>query len=56
MSEILLTTTDYQNKPGAHHALLESSSFDVVSARGPLAEQDMLDLISADGPLPKTLQ
>ena len=50
MSKILLTTTSYQDTPGAHHALLESSGVDVVRARGPLTEQDMLDLISADGP------
>ncbi len=50
MSKILLTTTSYQDTPGAHHALLESSGFQVVCARGPLAEQEMLDLISAAGP------
>ena len=50
MTKILLTTTSYQDTPGAHHALLESSGFDVVRARGPLTEQDMLDLVNADGP------
>ena len=50
MSKVLLTTTSYQDTPGAHHALLESSGFEVVRARGPLTEQEMLDLISSDGP------
>ncbi|MFQ5982467.1 MAG: phosphoglycerate dehydrogenase [Woeseiaceae bacterium] len=50
MIKVLLTTTSYQDTPGAHHALLESSGFEVVRARGPLTEQEMLDLINADGP------
>ena len=42
---ILLTTTSYQDTPGKHHDILAASGFDVVRARGPLAEQQMLDLV-----------
>ena len=48
--KILLTTTSFQDTPGAHHALLEKSGFDVVRARGPLAEEEMLALIREHGP------
>ena len=41
---ILLTTTSYQDTPGPHHALLESSGFDIVRARGPLPESELLRL------------
>ncbi len=50
MSKVLLTTTSYQDTPGAHHALLESSGFEVVRARGPLTEQEVIDLIENEGP------
>ena len=50
MTRILLTTTSYQDTPGAHHALLEGSGFEVVRARGPLTEQEMLDLVRNEGP------
>lgn len=50
MTRVLLTTTSYQDTPGSHHELLESSGFDIVRARGPLTEQEMLDLIATDGP------
>ena len=43
---ILLTTTSYQDTPGAHHDLLASSGFEVVRARGPLTEAEMLDLVN----------
>jgi D-3-phosphoglycerate dehydrogenase len=43
--KILLTTTSFQDTPGAHHELLARSGFDVVRARGPLSEAQMLDLI-----------
>ncbi len=43
--KILLSTTSFQDTPGAHHALLEASGFEVIRARGPLSEQQMLDLI-----------
>jgi D-3-phosphoglycerate dehydrogenase / 2-oxoglutarate reductase len=48
---ILLTTTSYQDTPGKHHDLLNSSGLDVVRARGPLSEQAMLDLIKNSGPI-----
>ena len=47
--KVLLTTTSFQDTPGAHHALLERSGFDVVRARGPLSEAQMLDLIEQHG-------
>ena len=43
---ILLSTTSYQDTPGAHHDLLASSSFEVICARGPLNETQMLELIA----------
>ncbi len=46
---ILLTTTSFQDTPGAHHDLLARSGFEVVRARGPLTEQQVLDLITKDG-------
>jgi len=46
--KILLTTTSYQDTPGKHHDLLAASGFDVVRARGPLAEQQMLDLVTSN--------
>ncbi len=41
---ILLTTTSYQDTPGDHHALLESTGWEIVRARGPLPESEMLAL------------
>lgn len=46
--KILLTTTSFQDTPGAHHDVLKASGFEVVTARGPLTEQQMLDLIKAN--------
>ena len=43
--KVLLTTTSFQDTPGAHHALLDKSGFDVARERGPLNERQMLDLI-----------
>ncbi len=34
MKRILLTTTSYQDTPGAHHALLESQGYEIVRERG----------------------
>jgi D-3-phosphoglycerate dehydrogenase / 2-oxoglutarate reductase len=42
---ILLTTTSFQDTPGAHHEALRNSGFEIVSARGPLSEAEMLDLV-----------
>ena len=46
---ILLTTTSYQDTPGQHHDLLQSSGYDVVRGRGPLDEEAMLQLIDEHG-------
>ncbi|HEX3357904.1 MAG TPA: phosphoglycerate dehydrogenase [Tepidisphaeraceae bacterium] len=46
--KILLTTTSYQDTPGKHHDMLDSSGLEVVRARGPLTEAQMLDLITAN--------
>jgi D-3-phosphoglycerate dehydrogenase len=42
--KILLTTTSYQDCPGEHHALLESTGAEIVRERGPLPESRMLEL------------
>ncbi len=42
---ILLTTTSYQDIPGPHHDLLESTGIEIVRERGPLSEEQMLDLV-----------
>lgn len=42
--KILLTTTSYQDCPGDHHALLESTGAEIVRERGPLSEERMLEL------------
>jgi D-3-phosphoglycerate dehydrogenase len=44
MVKVLLTTTSYQDTPGPHHALLESSGVEVHRERGPLSEAQMLEL------------
>lgn len=44
MAKILLTTTSYQDTPGPHHALLESTGAEIVRERGPLSEERMLEL------------
>ena len=45
MMKILLTTTSYQDCPGDHHALLESTGAEIVRERGPLSEAQMLELV-----------
>jgi D-3-phosphoglycerate dehydrogenase len=45
MSRVLLTTTSFQDTPGAHHDLLAKTGWEIVRARGPLTEQQMLDLV-----------
>lgn len=42
---ILLTTTSFQDTPGAHHAKLAATGWHVTTARGPLGEQEMLALV-----------
>ena len=44
-----MTTTSFQDTPGAHHALLEGSGLEVVRVRGPLGEAQMQELIAAHG-------
>ena len=44
MKRILLTTTSYQDTPGAHHALLEGQGYEIVRERGPLSESRILEL------------
>lgn len=46
---ILLTTTSFQDTPGRHHEVLAKSGFEIVTARGPLAELQILDLVAAGG-------
>lgn len=47
--KILLTTTSFQDTPGAHHELLARSGYQVVRARGPLDEAQMIALIEENG-------
>ncbi|MFW5883177.1 MAG: phosphoglycerate dehydrogenase [Verrucomicrobiota bacterium] len=44
MTKVLLTTTSFQDTPGAHHQLLEDAGFEIVRERGPLPEARMLEL------------
>ena len=44
MTRVLLTTTSFQDTPGAHHDLLKASGFEIVRERGPLPESRMLEL------------
>jgi len=43
--KILLTTTSFQDTPGAHHDLLAKTRWEIVTARGPLNEADTLALV-----------
>jgi D-3-phosphoglycerate dehydrogenase len=47
--KVLLTTTSYQDTPGAHHDMLAKSGFQVVRARGPLPATEMLKLVQEHG-------
>ena len=44
MIRILLTTTSFQDTPGAHHAMLENAGCEIIRERGPLPEARMLEL------------
>lgn len=46
---ILLTTTSYQDTPGPHHEMLADTGYEVVRARGPLAEEQMLRIVNSAG-------
>jgi len=48
--KILLTTTSFQDTPGAHHDLLAQTGWEIITARGPLNEADTLALVgNVDG-------
>ena len=42
---ILLTTTSFQDTPGAHHDRLAATGWEVITARGPLSEADTLAVV-----------
>jgi D-3-phosphoglycerate dehydrogenase len=42
---ILLTTTSFQDTPGAHYDLLAQTGWKIIAARGPLSEADTLALV-----------
>ncbi|HEY4238315.1 MAG TPA: phosphoglycerate dehydrogenase [Kofleriaceae bacterium] len=46
---ILVTTTSFQDTPGAHHDVLADSGFEIVRARGPLKETQLLELLAGEG-------
>jgi D-3-phosphoglycerate dehydrogenase / 2-oxoglutarate reductase len=46
---ILVTTTSFQDTPGAHHDVLGASGFEIVTARGPLTEAQLLALLEGEG-------
>jgi len=43
--KILLTTTSFQDTPGHHHKLLESTGFEIDTIRGPVKEDVLLPII-----------
>lgn len=43
--KILITTTSFQDTPGAHHDLIASSGLEIDRQRGPLPEYEMLNLV-----------
>jgi D-3-phosphoglycerate dehydrogenase / 2-oxoglutarate reductase len=43
--KVLLTTTSFQDTPGAHHDLLKQTGWEIITARGPLNEADTLALV-----------
>ena len=43
--KILLTSTSFQDTPGAHHDLLNSQGFDIDLLRGPIMEAELLPII-----------
>ncbi len=45
MTRVLLTTTSFQDTPGAHHDLLARTGWEIIRARGPLNEADTLALV-----------
>lgn len=49
MTQILLTTTSFQDTPGEHHKVLEDAGYKVVTARGPLTEDQLFELLNEHG-------
>jgi D-3-phosphoglycerate dehydrogenase len=43
--KILLTSTSFQDTPGAHHDLLNSQGFEIDRLRGPITEAELLPII-----------
>lgn len=43
--KILLTSTSFQDTPGAHQKLLQEQNFEIKSLRGPLKENELIGLI-----------
>jgi D-3-phosphoglycerate dehydrogenase len=43
--KVLITTTSFQDTPGAHHDLLKNTGWQIQTARGPLPEAEMLKLV-----------
>ncbi len=42
---VLVTTTSFQDTPGQHHDLLAAEGYELVRARGPLAEDEVHELV-----------
>ncbi len=43
--KVLVTTTSFQDTPGAHHDMLKQTGWQIETARGPLPEPEMLKLV-----------
>ena len=43
--KILVTTTSFQDTPGAHHEHLINQNFDIDYMRGPLVAEDLIGII-----------
>jgi D-3-phosphoglycerate dehydrogenase len=42
---VLVTTTSFQDTPGAHHDILGAEGYELVRARGPLSEDEIYELV-----------
>ena len=45
MKKILLTSTSFQDTPGEHQYLLESTGYKITNYRGPLSENELFNII-----------
>lgn len=43
--KVLLTSTSFQDTPGAHHDLLHSRNYEIDTLRGPIMEEELLPII-----------